>query len=197
FQNNMAQPAKDPVQPYRFGAAHDKYRSYHVAEIIARPDIEVYKLSNAQTIHAKRYASAASYVVPATQKQYRLIKSIFEKRPRFQDSLFYDISSWTLPLAFALDFDEVKTPSANLQGDKFDPSKKPLGKIIGGKTEYAYVFETYSYYAPRALYRLLSKGIRVKVANHAFHNSDGKKFAPGSILIPLGIQEKSTDLVED
>src|SRR5690606_31821090 len=125
-----------------------------------------------------------------------LIKSIFEKNTRFQDSLFYDISSWTLPLAFALDFVELKTQSANLQGDNFNPSKKRLGKTIGVKTEYAYVIETYSYYAPRALYRLLSKGIRVKVANHAFHNSDGKKFAPGSILIPLGIQEKSTDLVE-
>lgn len=196
FRNNMAEAAKDPVKAYVFGSAQDKYRSHHLAEIIARHDIDVFKLSSSQTLNGKRYESDGSYIVPLNQKQYRLIKSMFEKRTRFQDSLFYDISSWTLPLAFALDFDEVKTSPANLQGDKFDATKKPLGKIIGGKSEYAYVFETYGYYAPRALYRLLSKGIRVKVANNEFHHSDGKKFAPGSILIPLGIQEKSTDLVE-
>ncbi|MBX2967436.1 MAG: zinc carboxypeptidase [Cyclobacteriaceae bacterium] len=195
FRNNMAEAAKDPVKAYVFGS-QDKYRSHHLAEIIARHDIDVFSLSSSQTINGKRYERDGSYVVPMNQKQYRLIKSIFEKRTRFQDSLFYDISSWTLPLAFALDFDEVKVASANLQGDKFDVSKKPMGKIIGGRSDYAYVFETYGYYAPRALYRLLSRGIRVKVANNEFHHSDGKKFAPGSILIPLGIQEKSADLIE-
>jgi len=196
FKNNIAEAAKDPVKAYVFGANQDKYRSFHFAEIIDRHDIDIYKLSSSQTINGKRYESDGSYVVPLNQKQYRLIKSMFEKRTTFQDSLFYDISSWTLPLAFALDYEELKTPSANLQGERFDPTKKPVGKIIGGTSDYAYVFESYGYYAPRAMYRLLSKGIRVKVANGDFHLPDGRKFSAGSILIPLGIQDKSVDLVE-
>lgn len=196
FKNNIAEAAKDPVKAYVFGANQDKYRSFHFAEIIARHDIDIYKLSSSQTINGKRYESDGSYVVPLNQKQYRLIKSMFEKRTTFQDSLFYDISSWTLPLAFALDYEELKTSSANLQGERFDPTKKPVGKIIGGTSDYAYVFESYGYYAPRALYRLLNKGIRVKVANGDFHLPDGRKFSAGSILIPLGIQDKSVDLVE-
>jgi len=196
FKNNLAEAAKDPVKAYVFGSAQDKYKSFHLAEIIARHDIDIYKLSNSQTINGKRYESDASYVVPLNQKQYRLIKSMFEKRTQFQDSLFYDISSWTLPLAFALDYEELKAPASNLQGERFDPSKKPLGKIIGGTSDYAYVFESYGYYAPRALYRLLSKGVRVKVANGEFHLPDGRKFSAGSILIPLGIQDKSPDLIE-
>ena len=196
FKNNIAEAAKDPVKAYVFGANQDKYRSFHFAEIIDRHDIDIYKLSSSQTINGKRYESDGSYVVPLNQKQYRLIKSMFEKRTTFQDSLFYDISSWTLPLAFALDYEELKTPSANLQDERFDPTKKPVGKIIGGTSDYAYVFESYGYYAPRAMYRLLSKGIRVKVANGDFHLPDGRKFSAGSILIPLGIQDKSVDLVE-
>ncbi len=196
FKNNLAEAAKDPIKAYVFSSGADKYRSFHLAEIIARHDIDIYKLATSQTLSGKRYESDGSYIVPLNQKQYRLIKSMFEKRTQFQDSLFYDISSWTMPLAFALDYEELKSVPGSLLGEKFDPSKKPMGKIIGGTTDYAYVFETYSYYAPRALYRLLSKGILAKVANREFYHTDGKRFEAGSILIPLGVQEKSPDLVE-
>ena len=33
----------------------------------------------------------------------------FQKRTTFQDSLFYDISAWTFPLAFNLDYEENET----------------------------------------------------------------------------------------
>ena len=41
---------------------------------------------------------------------------MFEKRTTFQDSLFYDISAWTLPLAFNLDYDEKKEEFSNKNG---------------------------------------------------------------------------------
>jgi hypothetical protein len=196
YKNNMSEAAKDPVKAYVFGASQDKYRSFHLAEIIARHDIDVHKLGSSQTINGKRYESDGSYVVPLNQKQYRLIKSMFEKRTQFEDSLFYDISSWTLPLAFALDYEELRAVSSNMLGEKFDANKKPSGKIIGGKSDYAYVFETYGYYAPRALYRLLSKGIRLSVANADFYHPDGRKFPRGSVLIPIGTQDKDPEMVE-
>jgi hypothetical protein len=196
FRTSMADAAKDPVKAYVFSAGEDKYRSFHLAEIIARQDIDIYRLGSGQSINGKRYESDGSYIVPLNQKQYKLIKAMFEKRSQFQDSLFYDISSWTLPLAFALDYEELKTIPANWLGEKFDPTKRPVGRLIGGTSEYAYVFETYGYYAPRAMHRLLNKGVRIKVANDEFHHSNGKRFKAGSILIPMGIQDKSADLIE-
>lgn len=196
FKNSLTDAAKDPVKGYVFSAGTDKYRSYHLAELIARQDIDVYKLNGSQALSGKRYESDETFVVPLNQKQYRLIKAMFEKRTQFQDSLFYDISSWTLPLAFALDYEELKSLPGSWLGEKFDPTKKPLGKLIGGTSEYAYAFESYGYYAPRALNRLVSRGIRVKVANKEFYHVNGKKFNPGSILIPMGIQDKSQDLIE-
>ena len=44
-------------------------------------------------------------MIPKNQKKYRLINAMFETRTKFNDSLFYDVSSWTLPLAFNLDYD--------------------------------------------------------------------------------------------
>jgi hypothetical protein len=128
------------------------------------------------------------------QPQYRLIKGMFEKRSQFADSLFYDISSWTLTLATGMDTDEVKALPA--LGEKITTPKLPAGKLIGGKSEYAYVFEPYGYYSPRALYRLMEKGVRVKVASDPFFHPDGKKFDRGSILIPLSNQDKAPDLID-
>ncbi len=196
FKNNLAEAAKDLVKGYVFGSSVDKYRSYHLAEIIARHDIDVHKLASAQTINGKRYESEGSYVVSLNQKQYRLIKSMFEKRTQFEDSLFYDISSWTMPLAFALDYEELRAVPANMLGEKFDAGKRPSGKIIGGKSEYAYAFETYGYYAHRAMYRLLSNGIKLKLADADFYHPDGRKFPRGSIVIPIGVQEKDPEVIE-
>jgi hypothetical protein len=121
------------------------------------------------------------------------VKSIFEKRIKFDDSLFYDISSWTLPLAFGLDYEELKAPAA--QGERVTALQMPKGRIVGDAATYAYVFDSYGYYVPRALYRLASLGIRVKVSNEAFYHSSGKKFERGSIMVPLENQEVTAERI--
>src|SRR5690606_21065135 len=134
------------------------------------------------------------FVIPLNQKQHRLIKSMFEKRTKFNDSLFYDISTWTLPLAFGLDYEELKTVPPI--GEKVIETKLVSGKREGGKSEYAYAFESTGYYSHRSMYRLLQNNVRLKVSTTAFHNSNGKRFEPGSILIPLANQEVSVAQIE-
>ena len=128
------------------------------------------------------------------QAQYTLIKGMFEKRKEFKDSLFYDISSWTLTLATGVEFEELRTVPP--LGTKIEDVKMPTGKLIGGRSQYAYVFETHGYYAPRAVYRLLKENVSIRVATRAFHHPDGKRFDRGTILIPLAGQEKSTNEIE-
>src|SRR5690606_18858875 len=81
-------------------------------------------------------------------------------------------------------------------GEKLSEIKTPAGKRIGNKSDYAYVFEPFGYYVPRAMYRLLSHGIRIEVANAPFYNTDKKRFERGSILIPVSGQEKNADQIE-
>ncbi|SHH85859.1 Zinc carboxypeptidase [Chryseolinea serpens] len=194
FKDAVADAGKDPVKAYLFGAPKDPVRAFYLAEIIARQNVDIYKASGTQTINGKNYEAASSYVVPLNQSQYKLIKGMFEKRTQFKDSLFYDISSWTLPLAFGLDYEELKTVPA--LGEKITQPKLPAGKRIGGKSEYAYVFESNGYYAPRAIYRILNHGLRLKVASNAFYHSDGRKFEAGALLLEVGSQEKSADQIE-
>jgi hypothetical protein len=149
FKGAVGSAAKDPVKAIAFGS-NDPVRTTLLAEVIARHSIEVQKLSN-QSINGKRYA--ASFSVSLNQSQYTLIKSMFEKRTQFKDSLFYDISTWTLPLAFGVDYEELKVA---VTGEKVSDFKIPAGKLIGGESEYAYVLEPIGYYVPRAINRLPS-----------------------------------------
>lgn len=194
FKDAAAEASKDPVKAYIFGSSKDNVRAFHLAEIIARQDVAVYKTSGPQTFNGKTFEPGSSYIIPMNQSQYKLIKGMFEKRSKFKDSLFYDISSWTLPLAFGVDYEELKAVAP--LGEKVTESKMPLGKRIGGKSEYAYVFESYGYYAPRALYRLLNHGLRLKVATDPFFHPDGRKFERGAILLPVSGQEKNQDQIE-
>ena len=194
YKNAVAEAAKDPVKAILFGSAKDKARAFHLAEIVARQHIDIYKPASTQTLNGKIFDAASSYIVPMNQAQYTLIKSMFEKRTQFADSIFYDISSWTLSLAAGVDYEETKTIPA--LGEKITTPVMPAGNLIGGKSDYAYVFESYGYYAPRAIYRLLQHNFLVKVATDPFFHPDGRKFERGSILIPVGAQEKPAELLE-
>lgn len=191
YKNSAAEAAKDVVKGYVFGSPKDKAKTHLFAEMAIRQNIDVYKLGANQTINGKTFDTESSYVIPLNQPQYKLIQGMFYKQLKFSDSLFYDISSWTLPLAFGLEYEELK--AAPSLGEKLTNLKAPAGKVLG-TGDYAYVFESYGYYVPRALYRLLSKGVRVKVSNEVF-NSAGKRFERGSLLVPVDNQNPGPDQI--
>lgn len=193
FLEAAAESRKDRVKAVIFGSK-DKARAYHLAQIIAQHDIAVFKPSANHTFNRKTFDASSSFIVPLNQPQYRLLKSMFETRTSFEDSLFYDISSWTLPLAAGVEFEELRSIPA--PGEKLTNAELPPGNLIGGKSDYAYVFETHGYYAPRAIYRLLDAGVSAKVSTSPFYHSNGKRFERGSILIPLTGQKKAPQQID-
>lgn len=193
FKSAISDASKDLVKAIVFGSK-DHVRSQMLAEVIVRHNIDLYKPSSTQTVNGKSFEQESSYIVTMNQAQYKLIKGMFEKRTQFKDSLFYDISTWTLPLAFGLEYEELKTPPP--LGEKVTAFKIPAGNLIGGKSEYAYVFESTGYYAPRAMNRLLQHNVRIKVATEPFYHASGKLFERGSILIPVTGQEKLGESID-
>ncbi len=192
YKNAAVEAAKDPIKGYVFGSSKDKAKSFHFIEMAQRQKIDVYNVTSSQTINGKVFETGSSYIIPLNQPQYKIIRGMFDKQLKFKDSIFYDISSWTLPLAFGLEYDELKAAPA--LGEKINELAPPTGKIIGNG-DYAYVFESFGYYAPRAIYKLLSKGIRIKVSSEIF-NANGKRFERGAILIPVDNQELTPDQIE-
>ena len=170
-----------------FGDEKDPSKAYHLAEILMRQNIQVHKIANDFTSKGKRYTKESSYAVPKNQRQHRLINAMFEKRTKFKDSLFYDVSAWTLPLAFNLDYNQ-NIPTDKV-GEKITTLTKP-GATAPKYSEYGYLMQWHDYYTPKALNMLLKKGIRAKVGMTPFTSQD-KEYDYGTILIPVQNQDLS------
>lgn len=182
---------KDPVKAYIFGDENDKVKTEMFIDVLRRHRINVYKNQKEIKKGNSTFAAGNSYVVPLKQKQYRLIKSVFGVVTTFADSTFYDVSTWTFPYAFNLPFAEI-TSLKNIQHADEEVEYQPVkGKIIGGKSNIAYLFRWNEYSTPTALYALQNAGLISKVATKEFSfEIDGKqeKFSYGTILIPANNQ---------
>ncbi|GGX10539.1 M14 family metallopeptidase [Aquimarina muelleri] len=187
FYNNARK--EESKGAYIFGNEKDAASSYHLAEILKRHQIQLYEIKQDLTIQNKNFKKGYSYVIPKNQRQKRLLKAIFEKRTTFQDSLFYDISAWTFPLAFNLDFAD-NISSIDFGDEILDLTHRKTIPIT--KSNYAYLLEWHEYYTPRALYQILSKGIRAKVGTKPF-SLENKDYDYGTILIPVQNQKLDKD----
>ncbi|HEY9116197.1 MAG TPA: M14 metallopeptidase family protein [Roseivirga sp.] len=188
FYNQVLRDAdNDNARAYIFKAEKDPVRAYHLAEILSAQEVDFYRPSRNIKMGDESYTAENSFIVPLKQRNYKLVKAMFEQRTTFQDSLFYDISGWTYPMAFNVEFNEMSSRdySRNQLGDKVDNLVFPEGKVLGGQSTYAYLFEWHGYYAPRAANRLLEKGIRLKVATSKFIGPGEKEYDRGTILIPV------------
>ena len=191
FKSALVEADRTPVRAYVFSAPGDPVRAYHFLDLLHQHGIKAYALSRQVRIGEQDFLPGESYLVPTQQPQYRLITSIFETQTSFTDSLFYDVSTWTLPPAFHLSFAAYrsKTLPAELLGQRADRPVFPQGTVRGAANAYAYVFSWDAYYAPRALYRLLKSGVQAKVATHPFEariDSGGQRFGYGTVMIPAG-----------
>lgn len=195
YEKSLNQGEDASIEGYVFGTQYDRARTYHLAEMLRRHKIELFKLGENLTADNESFQKSSAYIVPTNQEKYKFVKALFERRTTFTDSLFYDVSAWTMPYAFNLPFAELEDMDSGIMGNKVEELPTfPQGEVVGGKSDYAYVFEWDEYYAPRTLNRLLDAGARAKVASKPFTGitADGsKKFDYGTVLVPMGPQ--STD----
>ena len=181
YKNSSIESNKLKNEAIIFGNLKDSYRTNKLAEILERHEIEVSKLESDVIHNNKIYKKDFSYVIPKNQKKFRLINAMFETRTEFIDSLFYDVSSWTLPLAFNMDYDldfPVKKANTNIEKINFEINHD------FSKSNYAYLMEYHEYLTPKALNKLLENDIIVKVSTRQF-TLEGKEFDYGTILIPV------------
>ena len=178
---------KDPIKAYIFGNANDKIKNQKFISFLNQHQIDVFTNSKKITKDDVHFKPGSSFVVPVKQKQYRLLKTIFEDVTSFADSTFYDISTWSFPYTFNIKHAEIN----NLKDLEFSDkaSVSPIeGQIIGGKSKLAYLFKWDEYTSAKALYKLQEKGLISKVASNKFTfeiNGNKEQFTFGTILIPV------------
>jgi hypothetical protein len=170
-----------------FGKLKDESTVYHLADLLNSHKIKFNKISEDIVLNGKKFTKDNSFIIPMNQPKRTLIKSMFNTQTKFKDSIFYDISGWTFPLAFNVSYSYTdnlnKSSVSKLFGEEVKETKKPIGNV-DSKSNYAYLFEPHEYYAQAALYYLIKEGLRVKTATKKF-SIKGKEFDYGTYLIPV------------
>jgi hypothetical protein len=197
YKSAMTEAAASPVKAFVFSNNNDQSRGGIFVDMLLRHKIDVYNLANTSTVDGTEFKQGYSFVVPTNQPQFRLINAIFTKTLDYKDSLFYDITAWTMPMAFGLPLGEVKAPQFNnsMLGEKI------TGTVINtsitfDKSNYAYLIDWNNFYAPAMLFELQNEGIIARVATNPFEmliNGSNRKFNYGTLSVPVGIQTVSSD----
>ncbi|HWJ89565.1 MAG TPA: M14 metallopeptidase family protein, partial [Flavisolibacter sp.] len=196
YRSALAEAESAPVKAYVFGDADDQGRIDIFVNMLRRHQIDIYELNNNIKAGGNDFKKGSSYVVPTNQNQFRLIRGIFEKTLNYKDSLFYDITAWTMPLAFGLTYAELSSAQYNkaLLGDKVTSELKTTGGVQGGTSSYGYLMDWSEFNVPAVLYELQSAGLTVKVASFPFDigvNGSARHFNYGALFIPLTMQNLS------
>lgn len=182
---------------YVFGDSTDPARLAGMLEILDQHEIQVYPLTSEVKENGKTFKPGSSYYVPLEQPQYRLIRAIFSTQQSFLDNTFYDVSGWTLPLAFNVEFAATDSRVRHSEQTWQQP-QAPAVSIAADA--YAYGFDWHSYFAPRALQELLAADIHVRQAAQGFtaKTGDGQhQFAPGAVVVTKAYQSKPWQEVQE
>ncbi len=194
FSSALAEARGESIVAYVFGDRYDQGRNYHLLDILYTHGIEVYALQEDMAGGGETFQAGTSWLVPLHQPQYRLIRSVFDKVLEFNDSIFYDVSTWTKPLVFNIPYAGIFSARQlnQLKGERVKDPAMPTGRLQGNKSQVAYLFRWDEYYAPRALYHLQKMGLRTHVATQPFTTVvDGalQAFPVGTVLVPVKTQE--------
>ncbi|MDR2472729.1 MAG: peptidase M14 [Tannerella sp.] len=170
YKTAESETKKDAVQGYIFNARGSKAIAYHFLENLKYHRIDVYHLANNQTINGKTFNKEDSYVIPINQKYSSMVKTLMENVTQYDDSTFYDISTWTFPHAYNLKYEPVAGVQGlqGLQGVKIENIDFPRGSVIGGVSKVGYLFDNSQYYSARMLAELLRNNLIVKVTSKPF-----------------------------
>ncbi|MEZ4986419.1 MAG: M14 family zinc carboxypeptidase [Saprospiraceae bacterium] len=143
---------------------------------------------------------AGDYLITTDQPRHLLIQSILERNMAIEDSVMYDIATWSAPLAYnlaACSCPELISDGAPVPAAEQQQTGAVITHAAHGQPPYAWVIDWQERHAPTTLAMLWEKGYRVRASVAAF--TDGKTtFSPGSLIILRGRNlEKAEQIATD
>lgn len=183
FQSGLSEAKKMGHKGFLVASKGDHQLFHEFLHILDQHNISYFPSGETVSIQGKKYEGGQNVFVPTDQINHRLIEGIFETRTRFQDSLFYDVSTWTLPLAYNLAYEKTSKIYSGRE-------KIVSGNSVVTNSKYAYSFSLNNSNAYPLALDLLDQGIRVMVTNQNFEfRSKNGRVERGSFLVSLENQD--------
>ena len=156
-------------------------------------------LKKSINVNKIKYLPGEAILIPSDQPQTRFLKGVMEKVTTFEDSLFYDVSAWTLPLAYGVKTYELKQNPLAYMGSKLERIELDGGQLVGGRAKSAYLMKWNRYYSPKSLYTILEAGIRPRLTTEPFTvvvAGEEMNFDRGTIVIPVYQRDANSNISE-
>ncbi|MCZ6489623.1 MAG: peptidase, partial [Acidobacteria bacterium] len=181
---------------YLATANGDPTRLREFVRVLQGHQIEVKALAKSKRVDGQLYPSHSSIAVPLAQRHYPFLQTLWERRTEFEEDIFYDVSAWTMPLAFNLQHtsDPVKRVATKALPASFhtpanasDLEESPVGYLIDWRDSAS----------PALLYALLDAEANVRVATRPFTatlaGGEQREFGYGSLFVGKALNPNIPD----
>ncbi|MCB0661263.1 MAG: zinc carboxypeptidase [Saprospiraceae bacterium] len=173
---------KDPRKAFVVSAGNDTYRLQKFVEMLGRHQVACFLPETDLDRKDKTFKREESVIIPLDQSQYTLIRACFDTLTSFTDSIFYDISAWTMPYAYNLHWTALPDFSNKMLGEEVSAESFDSSSPAFNESEMGYLISWEDYQAPAAVYAMQNRGLKVRVCENGFQY-EGMAFGPGTILI--------------
>lgn len=139
-----------------------------------------------------------SYVVRTDQARHLFIQSVLGRNLAIEDSVMYDMSTWSAPLAYNIEaYSSTFSPSMMTEPVTTADWQGSMLGMDRNRSAYAYVIPWDQRWAPKALAMLWKKAYRVRSAAAPFTYGN-QNFPAGSLIVLRGRNlERSEQMVSD
>ncbi|MFP8488926.1 M14 metallopeptidase family protein [Gracilimonas sp. Q87] len=139
---------------------------------------------------------AGDFIIKTDQPKHLFVNTLFRNQLQIEDSVMYDMSTWSVPLAYNLDAAWTTNSVGASTELVTEELSYPSGMENSG-AQYAYVIDWEQRHAPKALAKLWEMGYNVRSAGRTF-SYQGKTYTAGSLIVLVGRNyDKRNEITRD
>lgn len=205
FATAFSQEArKGDVEAYILPNESDNY-TYELVNILLQHGVEVERASEDFSVRdafgywngesSNRSFREGDFIIKTDQPKHIFINTLFKRQLEIRDSVMYDMSTWSAPLAYNLDA-AWTTRDVDVDTDLVtERLSYPYG-VENADAGYAYVIDWNQRFAPNALSKLWEAGYRVRSAQEPF-TFEGNRYSRGTLIVLIGRNYSKKDEIEE
>lgn len=190
--------AERGVGAYVVDLTRGRLRALEMARLLQLHRVRVYELAGPVTAGGRNFEPGEALVVPAAQPQVRLLDAALRSETSFRDSLFYDVSAWTLPHAFDVDVYEIGRGDLPI-GQELARVYLPAPGSISPHPDAVAILAVWDGLASaQFLSRIQKQGLAARIMTRPFvaeSPTERKPLPAGTLVVPLRQQGLGPDSV--
>jgi hypothetical protein len=190
YQRNFYTKQKRSRGHYLASAEGDSTRLQEFVRILKGHQIEVETLVNDVTAEGQLFKAGQAIAISLDQPQATYLETLWRAQLEFEENVFYDVSTWTLPWAFNLS--HTREPVRNAKTKALAPAEAGEASALA-RSPIGYLVDWRDANSPALLYDLLEAGANVRVAKAPFTalttNEGAVNFGYGTLFVAPELQE--------